>query len=137
MHLCGKMDSQGWVSLEDVAAFRLVKEKTRDMNVITLALGPSLAVELSLDSKNIRSRDNWEGWVQRASWFKQLGLFKTRPSAMQASTPSQVFFLPHFISCTGRVSYKHCVQMAPTHTTCMHMGILSMTCEKAGCLFRE
>jgi hypothetical protein len=58
-----KMDDEGWVPLQAVAAFNRVRALTLELPIIVSALRPSRVVELTADGQLLRARDNWRNWV--------------------------------------------------------------------------
>ena len=63
MFLRKKMDSQGWVEIEVIAAFNRVRMLTPDLSIIASALSSSETTEVSADGMFLRARVGHERWV--------------------------------------------------------------------------
>ncbi len=63
MFLRKKMDSQGWVEIEVIAAFNRVRMLTPDLSIIASALSASETTEVSSDGMFLRPRVEYERWI--------------------------------------------------------------------------
>lgn len=63
MFLRKKMDSQGWVAIEIIAAFNRVRMLTPDLSIIASALSSSSIIEVSSDNMFLRAKEDHEKWV--------------------------------------------------------------------------
>ena len=67
MFLRKKMDANGWVDMETIAAFNRVRMLTPDLTIISSALATSSVVELTVDGLFLRAKNGSEKWVLPAS----------------------------------------------------------------------
>lgn len=63
MFLRKKMDSQGWVEIEIIAAFNRVRMLTPDLSIIASAMNASSTTEVSSDGLFLRARADYQRWV--------------------------------------------------------------------------
>ena len=63
LYLRGKMDSNGWVELQTIAAFNRVRMLTPDLVIIASSVEASSVVEASPDGLFLRVKNGWEQWI--------------------------------------------------------------------------
>jgi la-related protein 1 len=66
MYLRSHMDSQGFVPLHFVGAFKRVRNLSPDLNLVRIACDESVELEMVIADDNterLRRRENWERWV--------------------------------------------------------------------------
>mmetsp|Transcript_11420 Transcript_11420/g.20119 ORF Transcript_11420/g.20119 Transcript_11420/m.20119 type:complete len:1059 (+) Transcript_11420:136-3312(+) len=87
--LRSKMDEQGYISLEVVAAFNRVRMLTPDPNLIVESLHDSSVVEMAAGGQLLRAKDTWQQWVLPAQQREPVASKPTVQQSQEAAQPQQ------------------------------------------------